>query len=445
MKKELKVHEKFLYDIWKNQQFSNSLITREGDHLTVIDPGNENIELGGPDFLNARVRIGNITYQGDIEIDNSFYDWKAHGHDLNSRFNKVILHVVVKEKSEQNFVLTREGRKVPSVSIGRFLSADIRDSIRDAIMNEREDRLNKIRCIDLNKLLSDKDKLDYIYHLGIVRFKNKCAKVFDRLKEITYLREMNIKEPVIKYELDQNFFERKFTPADFSDEDLWLQLIHELIFEALGYSNNKDIMNRFARAVNVSFLKSFRDEPDYQFIIEAAMIKISGLIPNELTFEEEETSEYIRQIAGVWNKIKNNYDNIMFRKTQWHFDKQRPQNYPTIRIAGGARLVHRLLKEDLITSLIKAFGSLQDNEDLTYYMRNSLLVKGRVTGKIILILINLRVKNQNSLLAIQELMRYFPISSCRFLPYILKFLKKRKTLEEYLNYIQSSDILRRIQ
>jgi hypothetical protein len=376
MQKEIKIHEKFLYEIWKNQEFASTLISKEGDQISVIEPGVENHVLGGPDFINARIRIGNITYLGDIEIDNSYYDWKAHGHDLNNRFNRVILHIVVNGNSDQNFVLTREGRKVPTVPIGKFLSGDIKDSIREAIISERDSRLNKIRCIELNKLLSDKDKLDYLYHLGIIRFKNKCAKMFERLKEIAYLKEMNIKEPVIRYELDQKFYEKKFTPEDFNDEDLWHQLIYEQIFEALGYSNNKEIMIRLAKAANISMFRKFEAEPDAQFLFEAVLIKVSGLIPNQVTFEDEETAEYLRKIGAVWNSVKNSYDNIIFRKTQWHFDKQRPHNFPTIRIAGGARILYRMLKEDLIKNIIKSFGTYERNEDLNDAIRDMLLVKG---------------------------------------------------------------------
>jgi hypothetical protein len=185
---------------------------------------------------------------------------------------------------------------------------------------------------------------------------------------------MNIREPVIKYEFDDKFYEKKFSPADFNSEDIWLQLVYELVFEALGYSNNKEIMNKLARSAGIPFIRKFESETDFRFMIEAALMKISGLIPIELTFEEEETSEYIRQITSVWNRIKNNYDNMIFRKTQWHFDKQRPQNFPTIRLAGGARLLYLFTKEDLMKKIIKAFSEME-NDDLTSYIRNSLIVK----------------------------------------------------------------------
>ncbi|MGE5804325.1 MAG: DUF2851 family protein [Ignavibacteria bacterium] len=117
MEKKLKVHEKFLYEIWREQNFSKKLSTFDGVSIEVIDAGTENRELGGPDFKNARVKIGNITYQGDVEIDSFYSDWKAHGHHLNKRYNKVILHTVISNNSQQHCVYTPEGRKVQSISI----------------------------------------------------------------------------------------------------------------------------------------------------------------------------------------------------------------------------------------------------------------------------------------------------------------------------------------
>ena len=73
MGKISKIHEKFLYEIWKKQQFSNNLLTSEEEKIIVLDPGILNDELGGPDFKNARIKIGNITYLGDVEIDTQYF------------------------------------------------------------------------------------------------------------------------------------------------------------------------------------------------------------------------------------------------------------------------------------------------------------------------------------------------------------------------------------
>ena len=86
---KISINEKFLYEIWINQDFDKILVTQENERITVIDAGNRNSEFGGPDFKNARIKIGNITYQGDVEIDMFHSDWKNHGHYLNKKYNKL--------------------------------------------------------------------------------------------------------------------------------------------------------------------------------------------------------------------------------------------------------------------------------------------------------------------------------------------------------------------
>ncbi|MCK7526722.1 MAG: DUF2851 family protein [Ignavibacteriales bacterium] len=110
-----------MYEIWKKQEFEKVLLTQENEKITVVDIGTENTEFGGPDFKNARIKIGNITYQGDVEIDMFHSDWKGHGHFLNKRYNKVILHVVLNNHSNEHFVTTQDGRKVQSILLESFL------------------------------------------------------------------------------------------------------------------------------------------------------------------------------------------------------------------------------------------------------------------------------------------------------------------------------------
>ncbi len=105
----MKVHEKFLYEIWKEKKFKESLSTADSQSIEIIDPGLQNKELAGPDFLSARIRIGNITYLGDVEIDTLHSDWKTHGHYIDSKYNKVILHVVLSNEKNQ-FLQKRAGR-----------------------------------------------------------------------------------------------------------------------------------------------------------------------------------------------------------------------------------------------------------------------------------------------------------------------------------------------
>ena len=375
MEKNIKVYEKFLYEIWKDQHFENELVTKDGDKISILDTGQQNTELGGPDFRNVRIKIGNITYNGDVEIDTCYSDWKNHGHNLNKRYNSVILHASLNNDSGHSFVYTQEGRKVLSLPIGDFLDKDLRTKVQDAIKTERKDRINKMPCIEVNDELDKKKKLDFIFGLGVQRFKRKREKIIERLKELKYLRELNLKEPVIKYELNEDFYKRKFTFDDFKEADLWKQLFYEQVFEALGYSNNKREFLRLAIYAELSFIKKFSEQNNFPLFIESILFHTAGIISESDSFEDETTLDYVKKLKEYWNEIKIQYDGETLTTEDWHFYKHRPSNFPTLRIAGGAELIYRMIKEDLVAKIINEFRKPESR--VIKDLRTNIIVKGR--------------------------------------------------------------------
>ena len=375
--KQNKILEKFLCEIWKSQNFISELKTNDDQLIKIIDAGTENKETGAPDFKHARVQIGNLTYSGDIEIDGVHADWKAHGHHLNKKYNSVILHVVFNGSNyRETYVYTQDGRKVQSFSLEPFLDESINDKIKKAIVTERSGRINKMPCAEVNQEVPEKEKLDFIYELGIKRFNQKNEKVLSRLKELIYLKELNLKEPIVKYEPDGEFYQRKFEQKDFNDPEIWEQLIYESVFEALGFSKNKDIMHKLASNVNISYLKKFAADKDFLLKLESVFFNISGLMPAGDKMPDEETAEYVRQLVEIWSNNKAGYDGRVFHQTQWNFAKLRPYNFPTIRIAGGVRLICQLIRGKIINSIIKDFENFNSNKQLISALRGYLIIKG---------------------------------------------------------------------
>lgn len=374
MARKLKVLEKFLNEIWKEQNFQSNLTTHDGEQIKIIDIGVENKELGGPDFRNARIQIGNITYLGDVEIDSFHSDWKKHGHFLNKRYNKIILHAALRNDSNHSCVYTQEGRKVESVTLDSFIKNDLRTHLQQAILRERKNRINRMPCIELNSMVGEKEKIDFLFNLGIERFKSKRDRMLQRLKEIVYLNELKLKEPSIKYTLGEEFYNRNFTQKDFSDQSVWHQLIYESIFEALGYSKNKEIMHRVAKVIEVDFINENITSKDFISKIESTIFHISGLLPADLNDADDETIDYLRVMQENWNGLRDKYDGPRFRQEQWNFFKLRPQNFPTIRIAGGVRLLHRILKENLIYIILNQFKNINNPYKMTRELRNLLVV-----------------------------------------------------------------------
>ena len=85
--------EQLLHYVWKHKLFPlRELETSDGQSVEVIDPGLHN-HNAGPDFFNAKVRIGRTLWVGNVEIHDKSSDWYLHGHDKDQRYDNVILHV----------------------------------------------------------------------------------------------------------------------------------------------------------------------------------------------------------------------------------------------------------------------------------------------------------------------------------------------------------------
>lgn len=375
MGRETTIKESILYEIWKCQNFSHPLSTPDGEEIAVMNPGNFNDESAGPDFKNAKIRIGNLTFIGDIEIDNSFSDWKSHGHHFDIKYNKVVLHVSLKNSSGYSHVYTRDGRKIPSIRLSKFIDEKVLNTI--PIENYENDNNQKtiFKCQNINSDNLSEVKEKFLYALGVERFEKKCKKIHNRLKELEFVRELNLSEPIITYDLSEKFHEKEYTHNDFKDALIWKQLMYELVFEALGYSQNKVQMTDLAKNANLNFILKIPKDGIIYEKYESVLFAISGMLQNVKSVSEEETKKYVEKMHINWNSLRSFYDGKLMEETDWNFFRLRPQNFPTIRIAGGARFIYDLLHHDLISLLIKKISEIHNISVLINSLRSVFIIK----------------------------------------------------------------------
>ena len=371
------IQEKLIYEIWKEAKFVKELIVDNSVRIEIVDPGTHNKDSAGPDFMNARIKFGNITYLGDVEIDTLHSDWRTHGHFLDKKYNKVILHIVVSRDRYQPFVYSKDGRKIHSICILDFIDENFQTALLEAVKAEKQNRKFMMPCSGRNDSVQKKDKLEFLLELGIERFSNKSKRLLQRLKEMVYLKEMNVREPILKYDFGEDYYNKKYSPSDFSDIHIWEQLIYEMMFEALGYSRNKEIMMKLAKAVNISFLNNYRGSANFEFITESALFNVSGIIPQKPRYKEEATTEYLRELLETWNNIKDNYDGMKFRREDWNFFRSRPQNFPTVRLVGGAFLISHFLTGDLFKSLTNYFNEERTVKEANVVLRNYIITEAK--------------------------------------------------------------------
>ncbi len=90
----INISESLLQFIWQFQYFNKSgLFTIEGETLQIIFPGNLNVNQG-PDFLEAKLKIGKTLWIGNVELHIKSSDWDLHNHGKDGNYSNIILHVV---------------------------------------------------------------------------------------------------------------------------------------------------------------------------------------------------------------------------------------------------------------------------------------------------------------------------------------------------------------
>ena len=83
-----------LHYVWQHRLFvQHDLFTTDGKKIEVIDVGKLNMHAG-PDFFNAKIKIENTIWAGNVEIHNLSSDWNKHKHQLDANYKNVIFYML---------------------------------------------------------------------------------------------------------------------------------------------------------------------------------------------------------------------------------------------------------------------------------------------------------------------------------------------------------------
>jgi len=115
---------------------------------------------------DARRRVG------DVEFHVRAGDWEAHGHQRDSRYNNVILHVVL-FCDASTFTSREDGQQIPLCSL-----ADLAAS--PTIIAAHPDALWP--CQRLLPRLSDEERASMLRHAGLLRFEQKAIAFVEQLR-----------------------------------------------------------------------------------------------------------------------------------------------------------------------------------------------------------------------------------------------------------------------
>jgi hypothetical protein len=342
--------EQALRLIWTQHDFSTSTLkTADGRPVSILFPGRPNTD-SGPDFLDARIRIGRTLFRGDVELHRDAADWHVHGHQQDPRYNSVILQVVQTDRRRSSPAFTASGRQLPLLILAPFLDAA---AIHSSLAAQQ---LRSLPCSLFARILPLDQILHWLECLGDQRFELKIRKLHERLRQLVDLRKGLLRDHRRRYPEDPRNIpvpHHDYTLRDFADRGLWEQLEYEGIMECLGYDKNRERFLALGRAMPLETLRTF-DLVDTSTMM-AMLFGAGGLLPSLRRVKERESYRYVRTLKRRWKKVRGALGIAPLTASEWLFFRLRPANFPTARLAAFCYLLPALFDDSAFRTLIAIF------------------------------------------------------------------------------------------
>jgi len=124
--------ERVVQKIWLRGDFDRTRLQLvDGRPLVIRTSGAWNL-LAGPDFRGAQIGIGGQNVTGDIEVHFHVADWRAHQHETDRAYDKVVLHVVLFPPSPGERPARRgDGQEIPTLVLLPLLHRDLEEYASD--------------------------------------------------------------------------------------------------------------------------------------------------------------------------------------------------------------------------------------------------------------------------------------------------------------------------
>ncbi|MCK5691502.1 MAG: DUF2851 family protein [Bacteroidales bacterium] len=300
--------EGFIQFIWKHRLYiGNSLSTTCGQPLEILQPGEQNSHAG-PDFFNARIKMDQMVWAGNVEVHRRASDWYSHRHHLDPAYNNVILHVVGEYDTD---VTNSRGRRIQTM-VPDYPENLVR---RYDVLKRSE---NWLPCADYIKGIPVHKQNVWLSSLQAERVAQKGTRI----------------EQILN------------TPALSLDEALYMTLA-----SGYGLPVNTLPFELLAKGIPFSFLIDHRDSLQD---LESILFGHSGML-----FPARELGPYPSSLWNRYTELKDSIPEKPLPRHLWRFLRLRPASFPTLRISQFASLIHNCVS---LTENILGTNSMAEME-----------------------------------------------------------------------------------
>ncbi|MBF9252434.1 DUF2851 family protein [Pontibacter sp. 172403-2] len=295
--------EDFLHYIWQHQYFDKThLSTTAGEPVQMLRTGFYNTDAG-PDFKEALLQIGEVEWSGSVEVHLKASDWYCHQHQQDLKYDQVVLHVVWEADKP---VLHIDGTPVPTL--------------------ELKGRINLA-------LLHTYEQLQQSRHAV------PCAPFWPSINEIT--KTMMLERALVERLEARGEEVLKFYTTGGND---WEQAAYGVLLRGFGFKTNQQAFELLAKALPLTVVRRHRHN----------LLQVEALLLGQAGFLTAPEDDYTLQLQKEYNFLSHKYglQPNALQRHQWNFLRMRPANFPTLRLAQLAALLHRY--QSLFSGIVEA-------------------------------------------------------------------------------------------
>jgi hypothetical protein len=314
--------ERLLQYIWQSQYFNRTdLYTTDGEQIQIIYQGNYNTNQGA-DFAQAKIKIGDTIWAGNIELHIKSSDWNLHNHSADKNYGNIILHVVWQHDKE-----------IKDISGNRLPTLELQSRISNLLLNKYEGLMTAISFIPCE------NHTHTITELSLTHWKQRLL-----------AERLEAKSLIVFSHLKQNNFN-------------WEETFWWLIAKNFGIKVNSEAFEKLAQSLPINLLAKHKNQIHQ---VEALLFGQAGLL------EKDFNEDYPTMLQKEYKFYKKKYN---LQQPQMHllFLRMRPANFPTIRLSQLAMLIHqsshlfsKIIDEENIKN-VKALLNITANDYWHYH------------------------------------------------------------------------------
>lgn len=282
--------EELLHYLWKFRLFDQqALQTTQGESVEILKAGEYN-HHAGPDFFNSKIKIAATLWAGNVEVHIHASDWKKHAHQGDRSYDNIILHVVYHADQQ---IYRASGEAIPTLELrNRIATSYYTNYLRFKLSNDWipcEKQLARVPAIVWNASLD---------RLLVERLEEKS----NGIQQVLALNKMN-----------------------------WEETFYQVLARNFGFKTNALPFELLAKSIPLLILGRHKNN----------LMQVEALLFGQAGFLDEHLEDrYPQQLQNEYVFLKQKFRLQPIDNHLWKFLRLRPVNFPTIRIAQFAALVH---------------------------------------------------------------------------------------------------------